>query len=375
MPATLAKILRGRKPTVLVVDDQERNIQLVGTLLQLFNYEIVPATSGEQALKRVASRVPDLILLDVLMPGMGGLEACRQIKATPGCEDVPILFLSAADDKNLVVEGLESGGVDYVAKPFNKAELLSRVNTHILLKFTRDQLRILAADKDELLGMLAHDLKNHLSGMQLSAQLLRDRSAAVLDDKSRQLVENMADSTTKLLSFVKELLANASVEHAAMTEPQRINLVDHTTMAVRRYREAAAQKQILINLHEPGHEVAASADSEGLSRILDNLISNAVKFSPPGERVAVTVGANDDEETTFVEVRDDGPGIPAVDREKLFRRYARLTARPTAGEPSSGLGLSIAKRLAEMMKGDLVCEPPGDGGAVFRLRLPAAGRN
>ena len=372
MPTSPSSFQRNRKPTILVVDDQERNVQLVGTLLQLFNYEIVPAISGEQALKRIAARLPDLILLDVLMPGMSGLEACRQIKATPGCEDIPIIFLSAADDKNLVVEGLESGGVDYVAKPFNKAELLSRVNTHIALKETRDQLKLLAADKDELLGMLAHDLKNHLSGMQLSAQLLRDRASAVLDDKSRQLVENMADSTTKLLSFVKELLANASVEHALMTQPQRINLVDHATMAVRRYREAAAQKQILINLHEPGHEVEASADPEGLGRILDNLISNAVKFSPPGERVTVTVEANLDEGTTFVEIRDGGPGIPQADREKLFRRYARLTARPTAGEPSTGLGLSIAKRLAEMMKGDLVCESPGAGGAVFRLRLPAS---
>lgn len=370
MPSSSTPHPSGRKPTILVVDDQERNIQLVGTLLQLFNYEIVPATSGEQALKRVASRVPDLILLDVLMPGMGGLEACRQIKTTPGCEDVPIIFLSAADDKNLVVEGLESGGVDYVAKPFNKAELLSRVNTHIALKETRDQLKLLAADKDELLGMLAHDLKNHLSGMQLSAQLLRDRAAALLDEKSRQLVENMSDSTTKLLSFVKELLANSSVEHAVMTEPQRINLVDHAAMAVRRYREPAAQKQILINLHDPGHAVEASADPEGVGRILDNLISNAVKFSPPGAQVKVTVEPEDENGVTFVEVRDGGPGIPEADREKLFRRYARLTARPTAGEPSTGLGLSIAKRLAEMMKGDLICKPPDSGGAIFRLQLP-----
>ena len=109
MPTSPSSFQRNRKPTILVVDDQERNVQLVGTLLQLFNYEIVPATSGEQALKRIAARLPDLILLDVLMPGMSGLEACRQIKATPGCEDIPIIFLSAADDKNLVVEGLESG--------------------------------------------------------------------------------------------------------------------------------------------------------------------------------------------------------------------------------------------------------------------------
>jgi two-component system, sensor histidine kinase and response regulator len=364
--------LGSRKPTILVVDDQERNIQLVGTLLQLFNYEIVPATSGEQALKRVASRRPDLILLDVLMPGMGGIEACRRIKETPGCEDIPIIFLSAADDKNLVVEGLESGGVDYVAKPFNKAELLSRVNTQIALKDTRDQLKMLAADKDELLGMLAHDLKNHLSGMQLSAQLLRDRSASALDDKSRQLVDNMADSTSKLLSFVKELLANASVDHAVMTSPQRINLAEHVAMAIRRYEEAAAQKRTRLYFHEPRQPVAVSADPEGLGRILDNLLSNAIKFSPPGSAVNVTVSASDDESTGAVEVTDEGPGIPEVDRAKLFRRYARLTAQPTGGEPSSGLGLSIAKRLAEMMRGDLACHPPDAGGATFRLRLNAA---
>jgi two-component system sensor histidine kinase/response regulator len=371
-PLSNASQLGRRKPTILVVDDQERNIQLVGTLLQLFNYEIVPATSGEQALKRVALRTPDLILLDVLMPGMGGIEACRRIKETPGCEDVPVIFLSAADDKNLVVEGLESGGVDYVAKPFNKAELLSRVNTQIALKETRDQLKMLAADKDELLGMLAHDLKNHLSGMHLSAQLLRDRSASVLDEKSRQLVDNMADSTGKLLSFVKELLANASVEHAVMTAPERINLVDQVAMAIRRYEAAAAQKQIQILLHQPSQEVAVSADPEGVGRILDNVLSNAIKFAPRGSAVNVTVSASADDSMGTVEVTDEGPGVAEADRAKLFRRYARLSAQPTGGEPSSGLGLSIAKRLAEMMRGDLVCDPPGPGGATFRLRLLGA---
>jgi two-component system sensor histidine kinase/response regulator len=246
------------------------------------------------------------------------------------------------------------------------------VNTQIALKDTRDQLKMLAADKDELLGMLAHDLKNHLSGMQLSAQLLRDRSASVLDEKSRQLVDNMADSTGKLLSFVKELLANASVEHAVMTAPERINLVDHATLAIRRYEEAAAQKQIRIHFHEPGREVPVSADPEGVGRILDNVLSNAIKFSPRGSAVNVTVSKSADDSMGAVEVTDEGPGIAEKDRAKLFRRYARLSAQPTGGEPSSGLGLSIAKRLAEMMRGDLACDPSGAGGATFRLRLTAA---
>jgi two-component system sensor histidine kinase/response regulator len=182
----------------------------------------------------------------------------------------------------------------------------------------------------------------------------------------------MADSTGKLLSFVKELLANASVDHAVMTAPERINLAEQTAQAVRRYEEAAAQKQTRIYFHEPRQPVAVSADPAGVGRILDNLLSNAIKFSPPGSAVNVTVSVSDDDSAGVVEIADEGPGIPAVDREKMFRRYARLSAQPTGGEPSSGLGLSIAKRLAEMMRGELTCDPPDAGGATFRLRLSGA---
>ena len=110
------------------------------------------------------------------MPGIDGLTTCRRLKADPRWADLPVIFLSAADDKNLVVQALESGGVDYVTKPFNKAELLSRVRTHLALKKARDELRHLAENKDELLGILAHDLKNHLAGMKLSAGLLSERA-------------------------------------------------------------------------------------------------------------------------------------------------------------------------------------------------------
>src|SRR5262249_24092644 len=124
--------------------------------------------------------------------------------------------------------------------------------------------------------------------------------------------------------------------------------------------------------HEPPRPITVSADPEGVGRILDNLLSNAIKFSPPGSTVRIAVGMSDDEATGWVEVTDEGPGIPEADRAKLVRRYARLAAQPTGGEPSSGLGLSIAQRLAEMMQGDLICAPPKTGGATFRLLLPAA---
>ena len=109
---------------ILVVDDQETNLRVLGDMMGHLGFDIVPALDGEQALRRLAARPVDLILLDVLMPGLDGFEVCKRIRAKPEWTDIPIIFLSAADDKSLIVRALESGGVDYVTKPFNASELL-----------------------------------------------------------------------------------------------------------------------------------------------------------------------------------------------------------------------------------------------------------
>ncbi len=186
---------------LLVIDDQEVNIQVVGAVLGKLGFEILPATSGTQALKRLSVRRPDLILLDLLMPDMDGFEVCRRIREHADWAEIPIIFVSSADDKDLIVRGFESGGVDYITKPFNHAELISRVRTHIPLKAARDELKQLAEDKDELLGVLTHDLKNHLGGMDMSAQILRDRIGALHDPKLRLMAENISHSSTAPTNF------------------------------------------------------------------------------------------------------------------------------------------------------------------------------
>ena len=142
----------GRAARILVVDDQPANIQVVGLALGKLGYEITPALDGSTALKRLALRAADLILLDLLMPDMDGCEVCRRLRQNPEWRDLPVLFLSAADDKDLVVRALEAGGTDYITKPFNQAELILRVKTQLDLKSARDRLKQLAEDKDELRG-------------------------------------------------------------------------------------------------------------------------------------------------------------------------------------------------------------------------------
>ena len=357
---------------ILVVDDQPANIQVVGAVLGRLGHEIIPAADGATALRRLALRLPDLILLDLLMPEMDGCEVCRRLKKNPEWSSIPVIFLSAADDKDFVVRALESGGVDYITKPFNQAELVSRVHTQLSLKQTRDRLTQLAEDKDELLGILTHDLKNHLGGMQMSAQLLNERLARGpgADPRAAQLADNIQRTSGQLLAFVKEFLANAAVDHSLALQPGAVSFSEAAVTAVQRHEEAARHKQLVMHLEFPATGTTVLADATALDQVLDNLLSNALKFSPPGRSIALRVQA----EAGFVSCRieDHGPGFTDEDKTRMFRRYTRLSARPTGGEPSSGLGLSIVRKLVLALGGELICESTPGQGTTFIIRLPAA---
>ena len=355
---------------ILVVDDQPANIQIVGGMLGRLGYEIVPASDGPTALKRVAVRRPDLILMDLIMPEMDGCEVCRQLRANPEWCDIPVIFLSAADDKDFVVRALESGGVDYVTKPFHHAELTLRVRTQLALKAARDRLARLAEDKDELIGILAHDLKNHLAGIEMSARLLRHRVGrpGPPDARVSQLAENIARTGSGMLAFVKEFLANSRADHGMELAPTRVDLAAATSAVVDRYREIASRKQLVIELQIQAGDSTVFADPAALDQVVENLVSNAVKFSPPGRRIRVGVQPRPDQIECWV--MDEGPGFTPVDKERMFQRYRRLSARPTAGEPSTGLGLSIVQKHVRAMHGDLSIESTHGLGAHWVVRLP-----
>lgn len=353
---------------ILVVDDQPANLQIIGTVLGTLGHEIVPASDGETALRRIAVRRPDLILLDLLMPVMDGFEVCRQIKANSQWRDIPIIFLSAADDKELIVRALNAGAIDFITKPFSHAELLCRVRTQLTLKATRDRLAQIAEDKDELIGILAHDLKNSLGGMNMSAQLLHGQVGHYPDVRLAKLSENLLNTSAQSLAFVKEYLANAASDQAFVPKLDQVHLVDEASRVTARYQEAAARKHLEILTDFTEEDSTVLADCSALDQVLENLMSNALKFSPPGKSIFVAVRPAGG----WMEcvVRDEGPGFTEGDRAKMFRRYGRLSARPTGGEPSTGLGLSIVRKLVQLMNGELSCESQEGCGAAFTVRLP-----
>lgn len=258
---------------ILVVDDQPTNIQVVGSALGAWGHEIIPASDGPTALKRVALRTPDLILLDLLMPGMDGCEVCRQLKENPEWKDIPVIFLSAADDKDFIVRALDAGGVDYITKPFNQAELLSRVRTQLALKTARDRLKQLAEDKDELLGILAHDMKNYLGGMSMSAELLYQRIDRFQDERLTRLSGNILRSSAQLLSFMKEFLANTATDYGFTLKPTPVSLTDIAAAVVQQYQELARRKKLEIQTDFSAGESIVLADAPALDQVLDNLLS------------------------------------------------------------------------------------------------------
>jgi two-component system sensor histidine kinase/response regulator len=175
-----------------------------------------------------------------------------------------------------------------------------------------------------------------------------------------------------MLAFVKEFLANASADHGLNLKIELVNLSDAATRAVQQHQEAAKRKQLVLKIIlPPSNGTLVQADGVALNQVLDNLLSNAIKFSSPGKQVRLTVcppGARHVE----CQVQDEGPGFSEKDKTGMFRRYGRLSARPTGGEPSTGLGLSIVKKLVLAMHGELACESKPGNGATFAFRLPCA---
>jgi len=354
----------GDSGTILVVDDELANVQVVGTMLATFGYDLMVAQDGEQAIERVRAKTPDLVLLDIRMPGKSGLEVCSELHAMKGMEGVPIIFLSADDDKSTIVKALETGGVDYITKPFNKAELIARVRSHLELKKTREECQHLLRKAEHFLEIMAHDLRNWVGSSHFSAQLLDEMED--LTDKGRRLSAMIKESTAQALSFIDEYLANARAASTTLELERKVfDLGPLARASVAYHGDEAKAKNITLNFELPPGRLRVKSDRVAVLRIVENLVTNAIKFSPLGSTVTMKFAEN----PVSLTVSDEGPGFSAEDREQLFEPYTRLSSRPTGGEISTGLGLSIIKQLCDLLDIAIVVESPAKGASI-RLTFP-----
>jgi two-component system, sensor histidine kinase and response regulator len=374
---------------ILIVDDVPENIQLLGSMLQRRGYRVSLAENGPQALESVAVEAPHLILLDISMPDMDGFEVCAKLKESSTTRDIPIIFLSAFSDKERVVQGFDIGAVDYVTKPFNSAELYSRIRTHLDLRFTKDllmlrnqqlqelneQLYQFNNDKDELLGIVAHDLKNPLSAIRgISETLVRDTTLTASETIDMQ--QSIMETADRMFALITDLLsANALERGGIQLRIVPVDVSDIIQQTLYSYHKAATKKSITLEYHHTSG-LLAFTDERSLIHIIDNLLSNAIKYSPLGKSVFVKVQQQAasiymPHGSVRVEIKDEGQGMTEEDLSKIFSKFTRLSAKPTAGEHSTGLGLSIAKKLSELINARIWCESVYGHGTTFVLELPA----
>jgi two-component system, sensor histidine kinase and response regulator len=312
-----------------------------------------------------------------MMPGIDGFETCRRLKSEYGDKSAPIIFITAKSESDDVVEGLGAGGVDYLPKPFNPKEVLARIRTHMqnqILSEQRktlvEQLRKANSAKNRFLGMAAHDLRNPLASIRGIAEFLREGAVGPMTPDQLDLIDTIHGASQSMLDMVNELLDVATIESGELKLNRELhNLSELVTKCVSMINREALKKNTRVT-YEPTAPVSLQIDPAKMKQVIDNLLSNAVKYSPPGSIITVSVQRDDAKGTCSFSVRDQGPGIPHDERDKLFKDFSRLSSKPTGGEKSTGLGLAICRKIVDAHHGAIVAENLPDVGCEFRVTLP-----
>lgn len=367
--------LQGRR--ILVVDDDRLNIRILVGILQTEGYVIAEAESGERALELYETFRPDLLLLDVVMPGIDGFATCRELHKRYGEYAAPVIFITAKNESDDVVEGLAAGGVDYLPKPFRRKEALARIRTHlhnrILVEQQKslvDQLTEANTAKNKLLGMAAHDLRNPLASIRGLAEFLVDGTVGDLTPDQADLVKTIRETSMSMLTLLNELLDVATIEAGELkVQRESHDLSELVEKAVYLNNINASRKNTKIHFISNVRPAMVPVDSSKIRQVLDNLMSNAVKFSPPGSSIGVKVSEYGNGFT--IAVQDQGPGIPEDERHRLFKDFGTLSVKPTGGEKSTGLGLAICRKIVEAHRGSITASNLPGGGCEFSVALPA----
>lgn len=353
-------------PVILVIDDQADNLRVVGQLLAQAGFDVVPAMTGQEGIDLATEAPPDLVLLDMRMPGMSGFQVLRILQDAQTTRDIPVIFLTADIERDSLIRAFGAGAVDYITKPFVPEELLVRARTHIELKQSRDALRRIATEKQQVAETVAHDLRNYFASMLFAADMLRDPA---LDTKTRlRLIDSISASGDAGVLFLQSFLDEQSLQaqSAALEPVPAQELLVQTVELMRRQADA---KAIAVQV-QGGERLTLLGQRSAALHVLQNLLSNAIKYSPTATEIVVTA-------TQFgmrgrLSVLDRGPGIAKDEQSRLFERFASLSNQPTQGESSTGLGLALARQRARTIGGDLWYEDREGGGAAFVFELPLA---
>jgi signal transduction histidine kinase len=352
---------------ILIVDDERHNRTLLEVMLAPEGFVLTTAASGEEALAMVAQQPPDLIVLDVLMPGIGGHEVAAALKGSLSTKNIPIIMVTAHDDHDAKLFGLTAGAEDFLTKPLDRAELCMRVRNLLRLKVASDSA---LARRDESMGMVSHDLRDLLNGIVLNVTVLADMcSEFVPSERSEKVLKRISDYVARMDRLVGDLVDVVSLDAGKLAlKLSSCDAVALLTETIESCAHAASEHGVSVRSETGDNALHAVLDRERILQVLGNLVTNALKFTPRGGSIALRCEHVTGE--LRLSVSDTGAGIPSDMLEAVFQRFRQVTKNDHRG---LGLGLYICRCIVESHGGRMWVDSELGHGSTFHIAIPEAG--
>ena len=366
--------------SILIVDDSQHSRLLLTAFLKAAGYTEVPAAaSAREAFECLGMNDPvgsaagvDLILMDITMPGMDGVEACRRIKATPCLQDIPIIMVTGHDEAKYLDQAFAAGAMDYITKPVNKSELQARVRSALNLKQEMDRRKQESLAKTQILSTVSHELKTPLTSILAYIDLLMGppQTMTSLDARQQRYIGRIQKNARRLKVLIDDLLDISRIEAGSLElNLENLEILPEIEEVIHSLQNHVNEKRTKVALNIPSAKYYVKADRLRFSQVMTNLLSNAYKYSPV--EATVTITAKESARRIQIDVSDTGIGISTADQSQLFTKFFRADNSWTREVSGIGLGLCVTKHLIEAQGGEIWVESEEGKGSTFSFTLPA----
>jgi len=365
--------MMNNKRLILIVDDSPNNQRIIGAILSDKSYQIAYASSGKEALEFVNKHIPDIILLDIMMPEMDGFEVKAKLNEDAIQKEIPVIFITALEEPENKAKGFELGGRDYLVKPINKLEVLARVRSQLLIQdqksaliIANDKLRKANETRDKIFSVISHDLRTSVGNMRNVFRFMLDGMIDPVED--RDIIFDAEITSRHTFNLLENLLYWAKSQQGNIKIHQEIvDVEDAVTDVFDQEMGSAVNKS--INLTKEVEEgLQLFVDRITLNIILRNLLINAIKFTTEGGKIHVV--AKQIADGISISVKDDGMGMSHDDISRILRKTEAFSKKGTNHERGTGLGLVIVGEFLEMNKGRMEIKSEIDHGSDFTVIFP-----